>query len=196
MSDEQTTCVRCGKTILVLTAQELGGQCVPCSRGDRERIEAGRRRYYDQKAFLESDVWKFWLKLVQTPVASMNSAELAYFSANLLRGEVLNGGFHQFFFNSSGVLYEDANRGLAELGAEQTRSLAALAKSAIFGEQPVTEETQQRLLQWSLADEALGRRLHQLDRAFYEDPDKLWNRLQSFGVSNGFYARAWVEPEN
>jgi hypothetical protein len=191
MSDEQTTCSACGRTILTLTAQENGGRCVPCARGTRERIEDGRRLYYEDKAFRQSPVWLFWERLVQAEFEALTHNEQIYFAVNCLRGEVINGGFHQFFFNSSGLLYPLAEEGLRLLGARQTLPILEAAKRAIFREDTVTRDAQARNLQLTLEDEALSSTLDQLNRRFWDDPDGLWELLQDFGVAQGFYPQRW-----
>src|SRR5262245_64943750 len=49
-----------------------------------------------------------------------------------LESEVNNGGFHQFFFNSSGEIVPETLEALAAIGAPKTRSLLERAVTIAF----------------------------------------------------------------
>lgn len=197
MSEEQTTCSECSVTILCLTAQETGGLCMVCAREGRQTFEENRRkmREYEarQAAFRLSPVWRFWERLVESDFNSLSPDEKLYYAAGCLRGDVNNGGLHQYFFNSSGRSYEFAAEGLKRLGAGQTLAIVQEAKHAIFGDGPVSMDTQTLRLHSSLDDYALNAFLDELDRRFYRDPDELWERLEDFGVARGFYPQRWID---
>jgi hypothetical protein len=55
---------------------------------------------------------------LQTLLARMSAGQVAVWSASRCCGEVLNGGFSQLFYNSSGALVDDAIAGFRRLGAE------------------------------------------------------------------------------
>lgn len=68
------------------------------------------------------------------------------FATHLCQSEIYNGGFHQFFWNSTGVLAPEAVEGFREIGQSQ---IAALVESAmeLFGcPYPRDREERQRLL--------------------------------------------------
>ena len=50
MSPNQVVCPQCGNTMLVTTAAETGGLCVPCASGTRSTLGVAKKRY---EAFLE-----------------------------------------------------------------------------------------------------------------------------------------------
>ena len=65
----------------------------------------------------------------------------------LLRNEVNNGGFHQYFVTSSGSYYGYAEKGLVAFGATQALDLLRRAKHILFPaiSVPVDTETRRRL---------------------------------------------------
>jgi hypothetical protein len=108
---ERVACKKCGALILPDTAKRNDGLCTPCKGGFRERIEAGKLRQAQEREFKQSPERRFWLDLVSRAHAypdgltKLSSAEKTYYSVSCLIGEVYNGGFEQFFFNSAGSMY-------------------------------------------------------------------------------------------
>jgi hypothetical protein len=47
---------------------------------------------------------------------------------NMLIGEVLNGGFHQYFYNSSGTNHQEIETSLRTIGAEEEANLLIQAR--------------------------------------------------------------------
>ncbi|MBV9657323.1 MAG: DMP19 family protein, partial [Verrucomicrobia bacterium] len=88
-----------------------------------------------------------------------------------LKAEVNNGGFGQYFANSSGEHAETAAAALQHIGAERTRGLL-LRAIAIIGGSPPPGQTDRQLLLSRLPVRALAQ-LHELDLAFYDKPDDL-----------------------
>lgn len=64
--------------------------------------------------------------------AELPEDTLNLISANMLYGEVLNGGFHQYFCNSFGITVDVAIRGLEAIGLREYAELGREAK-AVFG---------------------------------------------------------------
>ncbi len=121
----------------------------------------------------------------------LSEPEKLYFTVMLLRNEVNDGGFHQYFINSSGSYYDYAEKGLIALGATQTLELLRKAKDILFPtiSVPVDTEIRRRLVpvvepgtptpEWvNKADE--------LDRRFYADSENLTSRLKAFAREQGF----------
>ncbi len=64
------------------------------------------------------------------------------FALHWCASEVCNGGFHQFFFNSTGVLAPEAVAGLKAIGMPQTANVVAEAMAS-FGE-PFPRDREER----------------------------------------------------
>lgn len=121
---------------------------------------------------------------------ALSEAEKLYYATMLLRNEVGNGGFDQYFFNSSGSSYLYAEKGLIEIGATQTLELLRQAKNIVFPTAPVPTDTETRrnllpsfdpdgpVPEWST-------KLDHLDQRFYADPDGLTHRLEAFARKHG-----------
>ncbi len=188
MSDEQTSCTRCGVRILKMTANERGGLCTPCSRGEREQINEGRRRFEEMKAYRQSPSWLFWKRLVAMSTAEMSEAESFYYAANLVRGEVLNGGFEQFFSNSSGSYYGIAERALRRLDATEAAGILRDAKTVLFGAADVPDWHGRNAVTRAIEHGSeCYETLSALDKRFWELNEDLCERIESFGVECGFY---------
>ncbi|MDR3157534.1 MAG: DMP19 family protein [Zoogloeaceae bacterium] len=98
--------------------------------------------------------------------------------------EVCNGGFDQYFHNSSGDYFDSAVEGLRTIGALESLRLLLAAKEVLFGDAAVPVDTGDRRIFLAAADsETESNRdeaLDALDRAFYEDPDKFADRMREF----------------
>jgi hypothetical protein len=113
---ERVPCAECGALILPSTAEETGGLCMPCKGGYRKDIEEGRRRIEEEKKRRDSPGDRFWRSLVdrvhRTPegYGGLTEAEQVDFAVCVLEGEVYNGGFEQYFFNSRPSRFCSAQR--------------------------------------------------------------------------------------
>jgi hypothetical protein len=183
--NEKIPCTECGAMILPSTAEANGGLCTPCKRGFRKNIEDGKLRHAERKRARENpDLatrhWR-WLvrEIYQTPVSAENQT---YFAVTILEGEVYNGGFHQYFGNSSGGYYADALRGLEEMGAAECRRILLAAKQLLFGEHEVPQMQAPRFeyLDLEETEPAREEELVALDRAFLVEGDRLRDLLLQY----------------
>jgi hypothetical protein len=90
----------------------------------------------------------------------------ALFAGHWCQSEVRNGGFHQFFYNSTGVLGPEAHDAYAALGMPH---LAAVVREAlgVLGE-PYPFERQERQATLAALSRTALQRLESLDERFYE----------------------------
>ena len=160
-----------------------------CKNGIRKSIESSKKYYQEQR---KPDPFRdFWKELIRRVYESpegfdgLSSHEKTYFAVCMLDGEVYNGGFDQFFFNSSGDYYQAALSGLAELGAFHSRELLIAARLALFSDGDLSRDTETRraVLRHSPDDSATDNLLNNLDDKYYADPDKL-DRLRKFAIEN------------
>jgi hypothetical protein len=138
---------------------------------------------------------KLWLSLcdriLDTPdeYAALTADERFYFVVRRFEGEVNNGGFEQYFYNSAGDNYHEALAGLKLLGAHHAAALLERAAELVFdGEAPPADRNERNMAMssgdcenapwWS--DEVDG-----LEEAFYDEPDKLKERLAQFALKKG-----------
>lgn len=186
MSEKQP-CRVCANLILATTAARNDGMCMPCKGGYREGIENGKLRAEEHKRYLASPQALYWNALVNriynTPegFAGLTLAEQHYYVVSELQSEVYNGGFDQYFGNSSGEHCASACAGLLELGATQTLALLEEARRLLFGNQPVPSDQGVRQLSMpTYADEPdleCEAALDALDTQFYLDTEQLDARL-------------------
>jgi hypothetical protein len=116
----------------------------------------------------------------------LSEAEKLYFAVQLLEGEVYNGGFDQYFFNSSGSYYRYAVLGLKELEAAQALALLEEAKQILFNSADVPEDPgHRRQLLRERSSVARTQCLEQLDKLYWKDPDGLWPRCEAFARKHG-----------
>ncbi|MBV8408626.1 MAG: DUF4375 domain-containing protein [Alphaproteobacteria bacterium] len=182
--------------ILPSTAAANGGMCVPCKRGFRKDIEEGKLRYEERKrAQANPDpATKHWRWLVgqvyRSPggFAGLSEENRTYFAVCLLEGEIYNGGFHQYFLNSSGDHYAVALHGLEEVGAAACRRLLLDAKQVVFGqhEVPGTKAARFDYLDLKPAQE---RKLSGLDRSFGNEAAKLRELLAQYAQRHCLFQR-------
>lgn len=204
---EKIPCNECGALILPATAESTGGICMACKQGIRKSMDASRAYYESLKVYDPTrELWNSLVKRssLDASLANLSPHEQRYFAVLLLEGEVYNGGFDQFFSNSSGDYYYIAVDGLAELGALSSLKFAREAADAIFGKRgpPVDRAERLRIMNGKTRQlsEVLTRyrqssRLERLDEQFWEDPDQLADRLSAYAEQHGLIAPFMEGPK-
>ncbi len=184
-------CKECGAEILPTTAEATGGVCMACRQGIRKSIEQSKLN--SQKA-REYSPWKaLWADLVnkvyktEQGMNGLTPSERVYYVVGVLEGEVYNGGFSQFFTNSSGSLYQEAVEGLYILKATQSLELLQRAKTLYFGNAVPPKERRARYeaMRHYSDDDPNYHVLDKLDSDYYKNPDKLSDKLCQYAESNG-----------
>jgi hypothetical protein len=161
---------------------------MPCKSGTRESIEAGKIWHREEREREATDPFrKLWRALVhrvhQTPegFAGLSEDERIYFAVGILDGEVYNGGFDQYLWNSSGAYYSYAERGLLELGASESLRLLHEAVDTALPDRRFPEDDDERRRFLALVETpAVAEALERLDKAYWRDPDGLEKRLEQF----------------
>jgi len=122
---------------------------------------------------------KYWSSLIGRVYSdhggfgSLQHGDRLYFLINVLTGEVHNGGFDQFFSNSSGDRYAETVEALSEVGDQATLQLLREAKSALFAQDEVPANRVARfdLMATSSKEhpryESAWKTLEELDNRFY-----------------------------
>jgi Domain of unknown function (DUF4375) len=193
----KVACTQCGAMILPRTAAETGGVCMACKQGIRASMEASREFYQKLKEYDPHRALWEWLVAqaqVDPSLGSLTDAHRHYFVVGLLEGEVYNGGFDQFFWNSSGDCYPDAVVGLKVLGAERSLELLQEAARILFGRALPPVDSKARWVAMRRRERLqvlLGRRrrasdrLDALNKLFWADPDRLIEKLTVFAEQSG-----------
>lgn len=185
-------CKECGALILPVTAERTGGVCMACKSGIRKNIEASKDYRAREKELEKTCTFRaLWRSLHHRiygeagGLGALNQTEQKYWALNILEGEVYNGGFDQYFYNSSGSLYLLTVEALMEIGATDALSLLEQAKVVIFGQKSVPEDTvERRQLIRSLWPE-LPPSLDAIDKAYWEKFSRLGERIERYAVDNG-----------
>ena len=190
---QKVPCKNCGDVIHPDTAAKNDGLCMPCKGGYKQEIEDGKKRREQERQSLPSAERLHWLALVNRVhhglgFDALSAAEKTYFAVSCLVGEVHNGGFSQFFSNSSGALYGHALDGLMAMEAFRSAQLTLRAKALLFGSQavPVDSKARNDLLP-DFEDLELEAELDSIDRLFWEDPDNLSERGEQFARQHGLF---------
>jgi hypothetical protein len=166
---------------------------MPCKNGIREALDEAKQRYRKERELdLHDASWKFWRDLVhrvhdgRDGFAGLSEPEKQYFAVGILHGDVFNGGFDQYFFNSSGSYYQHAVAGLEKMGANQACALLQRAKHVLFGFDEVPVDTASRRAKL-IAHGSSSRtaRLELLDHLYWEDPDELALKVAAFAKDHG-----------
>jgi hypothetical protein len=179
--------------ILPDTAKKTGGLCMPCKSGKRAEIEAAKVARRRERELDNTDPFRlYWRELVNrvhksdAGMAGLSDMERQYWAVSCLSGDVYNGGFDQYFHNSSGSTYSDAVDGLMAIGATSSLLLLQEAKKIIFGPADVPVETAaRRRMQMAADNDELQQRLDELDNAFWRDADNLATRIENFAITHG-----------
>jgi hypothetical protein len=185
-------CAQCGAFILEGTAAETGGFCMPCKTGRRGSINQAKLRAQEKWESKSDPLVRLWRDLVwrahhtQGGFDGLSEPEKQFYAVGTLDGDVCNGGFSQYFFNSSASHYDYAVAGLTEMGAAQACALLQRAKQVLFDFQDVPKETaERRSLLAKIASQSRDERLQQLDELYWQDDDRLRSRSAAFASKNG-----------
>jgi hypothetical protein len=164
---------------------------MPCKGGYRKSIEASKVRREEEKRYTAE--YKHWLSLVdQVHNANEGFARLTrenqlFFATNVVIGEVYNGGFDQYFHNSSADYFYFAVEGLTKLKALKSLALLMSAKALIFGDLEVPSNTSERRKVLLAQGEAHQEELDKLDKEFCSDPDQLSVRMTRYAEEHYLY---------
>lgn len=193
---EKTNCSKCGVSILQDTADANLGLCAPCKGGFRDSIEESKRRRELEEQY---DPFRaLWVSLVErvydtsAGYESLTDDERLYFAVGMMDGDVINGGTHQYFSNSSGDYHNDALSGLKILGAKETFDLITRAQYLLFDDAtiPLNAEERWKTMKDYPDDESEPlpdwcEELERIDSEYYTDPDALNDLLLAFATSTG-----------
>jgi len=102
-------------------------------------------------------------EVFRTTFESVPKPAALLFSAHFCQSEICNGGFHQFFYNSTGVLAPEAAEGFRAIGQTQIASILESAMQLLGSPYPRNRDKRQIQLA-SVPKQALNT----LDGRFYK----------------------------
>ena len=116
-------------------------------------------------------------------IEKLSSAEKVFYLVFQLEGEVNNGGFSQFLYNSSGDFSNETATALREIGAEKTAEICDIVLSEFGGAVPQNRDEREKMLDGAFIDE-ISEILSQCDNEFYKYPNDLVELNYQFVMYN------------
>ena len=105
-------------------------------------------------------------------IEKLSHAERVFYIVFELEGEVNNGGFSQYLYNSSGNFANEIIEALREIGADKTADICDTALTALGGEIPEEWELRQEKLE-SMITDSVDEILSECDNEFFKYPNDL-----------------------
>jgi len=122
----------------------------------------------------------------------LTADEKTVFAIRELVMEVLNGGFHQYFYNSSGERYATTEAALERLDEPEALGLLKQARQALFPTGAIPSDCAERRRMIPYAHEEPGSKFSDLSKEegsrFAEISDALDSRLMQFAKDAGLAA--------
>lgn len=128
---------------------------------------------------------KVFARLENIGFEKMTIAEQTFLCVWHLDGEVNNGGFDQFFWNSSGDYANETPSALDKIGAAKTADIVRRANK-LFNNSSPSKNRASRQNELDVVRNLPGQMLGALDDEFYKRPDNLEKLLYTF----------WTEHHN
>jgi Domain of unknown function (DUF4375) len=122
--------------------------------------------------------------IYRRPYEDLSEVEKVFHSIWELEKEVNNGGFEQFFFNSSGEIAYRIVDDLKAIGATKAADISARTIAYVFKDIPLTRDTDERRKTISSLSEEQRDQLSEFDKEFFVYPDNLTNLLYSYSVTH------------
>jgi hypothetical protein len=113
----------------------------------------------------------------------LNAYEKTFIYIDIFENHTTNGGFEEFFWNSSGQFSYEILEAYEEIGATQTATIIYNAFTQ-FGEIPIPKNTELRKsILTALSPEVWAK----LDQEFYESKDEIIQLVLKFVAKNSAY---------
>ena len=116
-------------------------------------------------------------------IEKLNPSQRTFLFVENLEREINNGGFNQFYFNSSGDFSQETVNALLEIGAKKTAEIVKKANSE-FKNGIVPKDRTERQNELELIEEKAEENWNKCDSEFYEYQDNLTELLIAFVIKN------------
>ena len=116
-------------------------------------------------------------------MSALSEAERIFYITQTLEMEVNNGGFYQFFYNSSGDFSNELVGAFTAIGANATAAICQKAISAFGRDIPVDRDEREEMLD-ELENDEIDEILEECDSAFCDYEDDLNQLNYNFVIKN------------
>jgi hypothetical protein len=116
-------------------------------------------------------------------IEKLSIAEKVFYFNTQLESEVNNGGFSQYFYNSSGDFANETIGSLNAIGANNTAEIFKKALMSLGGELPSNRNAREEVLD-KLLTNSISEILSDCDTAFYQYADNLEELNYQYIISN------------
>ena len=116
-------------------------------------------------------------------IDALSAPERTVYITMTTESEIMNGGFDQFFNNSTGNFSGEIVEAFMQIGAVQTAAICRKALSVFGRELPADWTERQKLLEEICSDEIYDA-LEECDDAFYERPEDLDQLNHAYVLQN------------
>ena len=116
-------------------------------------------------------------------MSALSEAERIFYITQTLEMEVNNGGFSQFFYNSSGNFSNELVGAFTAIGANATAAICQKAISAFGRDIPVDRDEREEMLD-ELENDEIDEILEKCDSAFLDYEDNLTELNYNFVMNN------------
>ncbi|GAA4272940.1 DMP19 family protein [Aquimarina gracilis] len=116
-------------------------------------------------------------------IEKLNSSQKTFLIVENLEREINNGGFIQFYFNSSGDFSQETVKALLEIGAKKTAQIVKKANAA-FKNGIVPKNRIERQNELILIEKKAKKNWDQCDSEFYQYHDNLTKLLITYVIKN------------
>ena len=166
--------------------------CISMASCDRSPTEAKDRKKASEPSKVEmpedrkllfdlSD--KVFARNQKLGFAGLTSVEQTFHCVWSVEAEVNNGGFDQYFWNSSGDVVHEAPGALERIGAPKAADIVRRA-NAVFKDGKPPQDRNMRQQELEAAGQTAHDKLDKLDREFYKCPDNLEALLLQFVIKH------------
>jgi hypothetical protein len=125
---------------------------------------------YVSEVVIEKDWKNQYRKVKSLPIGFQH-----IFGLWLLEAEVNNGGFNQFFYNSSGEFVDEAMNGCIAIGATRTAKIVSRAVETIMAEKEMQLEVRKKGTIEAFSESYKETKLGECDNEFFKYEDDLQN---------------------
>jgi uncharacterized protein DUF4375 len=133
----------------------------------------------DQQAFVAQ------YRRVPAPVGHL-------YAGHWCQSEVCNGGFYQFFANTTGLVAPEAVEGFSSVGLQRTADVLQRAMICFGAEYPRSREERNRILS---ATPVIKDKLGELDNAFFDSLDSADSHNERWETAADAYAKRFVNAQ-
>ncbi len=154
--------------------------CNPQSEFDLEKVLKIERR---DMIVMEIDSYLNEKSEYGEKIKKLNSSQRTFLFVENLEREINNGGFNQFYFNSSGDFSQETVTALLEIGANKTAEIVKRANSE-FKNGTVPKERTERQNELELIEEKAEENWNNCYSEFYKYQENITELLISFVLKN------------